>query len=72
MNSNPKGMTRFKKVAVDLALRAGKVLRQGQARIRHIEYKGVIDLVTEMDKKAERLIASNGRIHRQMREILEA
>jgi len=51
------GMTRFKRVAIDLALQSGEVLRRGQAKIRHIEYKGTINLVTEMDKKAERLIA---------------
>jgi myo-inositol-1(or 4)-monophosphatase len=57
MKSNPKGMTRFKRVAVDLARQSGAILRRGQARIRHIEYKGKIDLVTEMDKKVERQIA---------------
>lgn len=58
MTSNPTGITRFKKVAIDLVLQSGDVLRRGQAKIRHIEYKGTIDLVTEMDKKAERLIAA--------------
>lgn len=39
-----------------LAREAGSLLREALGGVRDVEYKGVIDLVTEMDKKAEDLI----------------
>ena len=42
--------------AVDVARRAGQLLHEGLAGPREIRYKGAIDLVTEMDVAAEKLI----------------
>jgi myo-inositol-1(or 4)-monophosphatase len=42
--------------AVDVAQRAGKLLHEGLAGPREIRFKGAIDLVTEMDVAAEKLI----------------
>ena len=43
-------------VADDLAHRAGALLRDAAQRPRHIDYKGVINLVTESDRASEALI----------------
>ncbi len=42
--------------AEEAALRAGRFLKENLARPRHISHKGKIDLVTEADPVAERLI----------------
>lgn len=42
--------------AVDVARRAGTLLHEGLSRPREIKFKGAIDLVTEMDVAAEKLI----------------
>ncbi len=47
---------RFLAVAKDAALRAGAVLKEGMGQRREIAFKGAIDLVTEMDRRSERLI----------------
>ncbi len=39
-----------------IARQAGDILRQGYGNIRHIQQKGVIDLVTEFDKRSEEVI----------------
>jgi myo-inositol-1(or 4)-monophosphatase len=39
-----------------IARRAGDVIRQGYGNVRHIQQKGVIDLVTEFDKRSEEVI----------------
>ena len=44
------------KTAEALAREAGALLREELGGVRSVEYKGAIDLVTEMDKKAEDLI----------------
>ncbi len=43
-------------VAIDAALRAGGLLKEHLGRAGRVEYKGAVDLVTEMDRKAEDLI----------------
>ncbi|MBI3399279.1 MAG: inositol monophosphatase [Deltaproteobacteria bacterium] len=47
---------RFKKTAIAGAKNAGLLLKKNLGKVRFIEFKGVIDIVTEMDKKAEDLI----------------
>ena len=39
--------------AIETALAAGAILRQGWGRAENIEYKGDVDLVTEYDRQAE-------------------
>lgn len=41
-----------------IARQAGSVLREGYGNVRHIQQKGVIDLVTEFDKRSEEVILS--------------
>src|SRR3989304_2481447 len=47
---------KFKKTAIDTAKKAGLLLKKNIDKVHRIEFKGVIDIVTEMDKKAEDLI----------------
>ena len=42
--------------ATDIAQQAGQLLKEGLGRPREIRYKGAIDLVTEMDVAAEKVI----------------
>lgn len=49
-------MNKFKKIAITAAKSAGLILKKNLGKARSIEYKGVIDIVTEMDRKAEDLI----------------
>lgn len=49
-------MSRFLPIAVDAARSAGKLLREELGGVRRIHYKGAINLVTEMDQRAEGLI----------------
>jgi myo-inositol-1(or 4)-monophosphatase len=42
--------------AIDLALRAGAVLRAGLAHERNVESKGYADVVTDIDKASEALV----------------
>jgi myo-inositol-1(or 4)-monophosphatase len=46
----------FRGVAVAAATRAGKLLLEERGKPRQITKKGEVDLVTEMDRRAERLI----------------
>jgi myo-inositol-1(or 4)-monophosphatase len=48
----------LKDVAVAAAFRAGTLIRTKLGRIDRIEHKGVIDLVTEVDREAEALIVA--------------
>ena len=48
--------TSFKKTAIDAAKSAGLLLKRNIGRRHTIEFKGVIDVVTEMDIKAEDMI----------------
>lgn len=49
-------MQAYRQFAEELARKAGAILREHQGKIQHIEYKGEIDLVTEVDRMAETLI----------------
>ena len=42
-----------------IARQAGAVLMEGYGNVRHIQQKGVIDLVTEFDKRSEEIIISS-------------
>jgi myo-inositol-1(or 4)-monophosphatase len=46
-------------IAEVVAHQAGAVLMEGYGHVRHIQQKGVIDLVTEFDKRSEELIISS-------------
>jgi myo-inositol-1(or 4)-monophosphatase len=46
-------------VAEVIARQAGVVLMEGYGNVRHIQQKGVIDLVTEFDKRSEEVIVSS-------------
>ncbi len=49
-------MTPTLNYVIDLARKAGGILRQRFAEPHQIEYKGVIDIVTEADKESERCL----------------
>ena len=49
-------MKELLKTVSDIARRAGEVQLSHFGRVRHIEYKGAINLVTEVDKECESLI----------------
>lgn len=46
------------KHVIEIARAAGEILRQGYGQQHQVEYKGEIDLVTEIDKQSEALILS--------------
>jgi len=46
-------------IAEVIARQAGAVLMEGYGNVRHIQQKGVIDLVTEFDKRSEEVIISS-------------
>jgi myo-inositol-1(or 4)-monophosphatase len=46
-------------IAEDIARQAGAVLMEGYGNVRHVQQKGVIDLVTEFDKRSEEVIISS-------------
>ncbi|UCD84146.1 MAG: inositol monophosphatase [Deltaproteobacteria bacterium] len=49
-------MKDFMKLASAAARQAGKILKEGLGKQRRIRYKGEINLVTEIDRKAEKVI----------------
>ena len=49
-------MKNYMKVASAAGLKAGALLRENISGVRHITYKGDINLVTEMDTRSERII----------------
>ena len=51
-------MSNILQFAEAIARQAGAVLREGYGNVRHIQQKGVIDLVTEFDKRSEEIIIS--------------
>jgi myo-inositol-1(or 4)-monophosphatase len=53
-----KKMESFKALAVHAAKKAGRVLQRRLGRTRRIDYKGALNLVTEMDYRSERIIVS--------------
>lgn len=50
-------MTRELDVAIKAAKAAGEALREGFGGERTLRYKGEVDIVTEMDERAERIIS---------------
>jgi len=48
--------TKFKKVAIRAALRSGLFIKSSVGRIETISYKGRDNIVTDVDKKSERMI----------------
>jgi len=46
-------------VAQDIARHAGAILKEGYGNVRHVQHKGVIDLVTEFDKHSEDVVISS-------------
>lgn len=51
-------MTDYLHFAETLAREAGAILREGYGRAEKIEYKGVVDLVTEYDHRVEKMLLS--------------
>jgi myo-inositol-1(or 4)-monophosphatase len=49
-------MSQWIDVAMEAAREAGKILKEYYGREKKIEFKGEIDLVTEVDKKSEKII----------------
>src|SRR3990172_1861303 len=49
-------MQEFLTVAREAALRGGRLLRENLNGTREISYKGEINLVTEMDRRSERVV----------------
>lgn len=49
-------MRDYVEVAVEAAKLGGDVLKQSYGQVKKIEYKGEIDIVTEVDKRSEKLI----------------
>lgn len=45
-------------VAIELAREAGRIQMEGLGKVHNVEYKGITDIVTEVDKKCEKLIVS--------------
>ncbi len=46
----------YKKIAVEAALKSGEFIKSSLGRIKNISYKGVRNIVTDVDKKAEKII----------------
>jgi len=51
-------MSDFLQTAEHIAREAGAILREGYGNARHVEHKGVVDLVTEFDYRSEALIVA--------------
>ncbi|KAI5559911.1 hypothetical protein Peur_070414 [Populus x canadensis] len=49
-------LSEFLQTAVEAAKRAGEIIREGFYQTKHVEHKGLVDLVTETDKACEDLI----------------
>ncbi|PKU64758.1 inositol monophosphatase 3 [Dendrobium catenatum] len=56
-------LAEFLDVAVDAAKKAGEVIRRGFYQTKHVEHKGLVDLVTETDKECEELIFNHLKKH---------
>jgi myo-inositol-1(or 4)-monophosphatase len=52
-------MSNILEIIEGIARQAGAVLKDGYGNVRHIQQKGVIDLVTEFDKRSEEIIISS-------------
>jgi len=49
-------MDKFKRIAIEAALKSGLLIKRSVGRIKEISYKGRINIVTDVDKKAEAMI----------------
>ncbi|MED6157108.1 vacuolar transporter chaperone [Stylosanthes scabra] len=49
-------LSQFQASAVDAARKAGEIIRKGFYETKHVQHKGLVDLVTETDKACEELI----------------
>lgn len=49
-------MTGIREFAIETAKRAGALLRENVGKVGRIEFKGAVDIVTEVDRKSEDLI----------------
>lgn len=56
-------MESFKALAIRAAKKAGQVLQRRLGRTQRVDYKGAVNLVTEMDFRSERIIVSEVRKH---------
>jgi myo-inositol-1(or 4)-monophosphatase len=54
--AEPASVPRFEEVALEVAVSAGDVLRRHFGRVRDVQHKGEVDLVTAADREAEALI----------------
>lgn len=52
-------MSDILQIVEDIIRQAGAIVMEGYGNVRHIHQKGVIDLVTEFDKRSEELIISS-------------
>lgn len=52
-------MESFKRVAITAAKKAGLLLKFRLGRVRRVDYKGAVNLVTEMDLLSEKVIVSS-------------
>ena len=52
-------MSNLKKVAIEAALKAGAYQMKRKGHIKEISYKGAINIVTDVDKKSEKMIISH-------------
>ena len=51
-------MSKFKKPAIDAVLKAGSYIKKNVGKIKTVRYKGEINAVTDVDRKAEEIIVS--------------
>lgn len=50
------GTTGIREFAIETARRAGALLKENVGKVGRIEFKGAVDIVTEIDRKSEELI----------------
>ena len=51
-----KDCKEFKKIAIQAALKAGEILNKNRGRVKRVDFKGKINIVTEIDLLSERII----------------
>lgn len=49
-------MTGIREFAIETARKSGSLLKENVGKVNRIEFKGAVDIVTEVDKKSEELI----------------
>ena len=53
-----KDCKEFEKIAIQAALKAGEILNKNRGRVKKVDYKGKINIVTEIDLLSEQSILS--------------